>query len=638
MRHLFLVFFFFISLYSIAEERNYSIGLIPEALLKNANVVKRTEEMQFEIISTRETVLRQRYAYTILNAAGAEKAAFREWYDALRSIEDIEGSLYDAFGKLIKRVKKKDIQDISGVSDNNLMDDSRVKQHNFYHGAYPYTIEYETVIRFNHSFYFPAWLAQDFEWQSVQHSRFEVIAPKDYVLKYRSFSYKGEPVITEQKNKKTYAWEVKNIPAVWRRFAAPDWKEYTPVVFLSPSSFELQGYKGTMDSWKNLGLFQLQLNKGRDVLPPDVVQKVKELTAGAKTDRQKVEILYQYLQKTTRYISIQLGIGGWQPFDATYVAKKGYGDCKALSNYMHSLLKTAGVPSFYTLVYAGQKIEDKNAVLDDFPARNFNHVILCVPLQKDTVWLECTDQSMPAGYMGAFTGNRKALLITDEGGKLVSTPMYGHKENLQIRSVKAVLDKDGNLDAKVHTLYTGMQQDELHSMLSYLSKDKVKKVLNEELNLSTYDINDFKYEEKKAPLPELNEQLDLYVSHYATVSGKRIFLTPNLLNRSSSRADTGERTYDYEFSYAYKDADTVEIDIPDGYAPEALPKDVLLKTKFGTYSSSVKLAGNKLFYLRVREQYSGRFPAKDKDELTRFYEAIYKSDRSRVVLVKKDEP
>ncbi len=72
-------------------------------------------------------------------------------------------------------------------------------------------------------------------------------------------------------------------------------------------------------------------------------RKVHELTDHLTDKRQKVFALYDYLQKNTRYISVQLGIGGWQPFPADYVATKRYGDCKALSNFMVALLKEAGI-------------------------------------------------------------------------------------------------------------------------------------------------------------------------------------------------------------------------------------------------------------------------------------------------------
>jgi hypothetical protein len=94
--------------------------------------------------------------------------------------------------------------------------------------------------------------------------------------------------------------------------------------------FKLDNYKGDMSTWKGFGKFIYELSKGRDVLPDDIKQQVKSLTARASSDVEKIKILYDYLQKNTRYISIQLGLGGWQPFEATYVAKKGYGDCKAL--------------------------------------------------------------------------------------------------------------------------------------------------------------------------------------------------------------------------------------------------------------------------------------------------------------------
>src|SRR5690606_888532 len=119
-------------------------------------------------------------------------------------------------------------------------------------------------------------------------------------------------------------------------------------------------------------------------LPAHIAQQVKALTSGITDVKEKITVLYNYLQKNTRYISIQLGIGGWQPFDDSYVAKNGYGDCKALTNYMQSLLTSANIPSFYTLVYAGASGTAKNRFVPDLPSQQFNHVVICVPTGKDS--------------------------------------------------------------------------------------------------------------------------------------------------------------------------------------------------------------------------------------------------------------
>lgn len=637
MSHIFVLSILLSSFACYSNDIGYSVLFIPKELMKNANVVKRMEEVRFEIINTGETVLYKKYALTILNENGDEHAAFYEWYDKLRSIRSIEGNLYDMMGNQLKKVKNKEIQDLSGSSSMDV-DDDRVKVHNFYYKVYPYTVEYEVEIKYNHSFYFPDWMPQRSGNISVEKSSCTVVTPSDYVIRYRNENYKGEPTITSDRGKKTLHWEVKNLAAISRSFAAPNWREIATSISFAPTKFSLGDYKGDMSNWKEFGKFLYVLKKDRDQLPDEVMQKVKQLIAGIKDEKEKIKILYEFMQKNTRYISIQLGIGGWQPFDAGFVAKKGYGDCKALSNYMYSLLKAAGIKSYYTLVSAGSDFKN-HQLITDFPSNQFNHVILCAPLQKDTMWLECTSQSLAAGYMGDHTGNRKALIIDEEGGTVVATPRYGLQENLQLRNIIGAVDEKGNMEITIQTTYTGLQQERVHGMLNSLSKQKVKEVLNEEFdNLPTYDISEFKYEEKKEVLPQIAEKLGVIVSNYATVSGKRLFIYPNILNRSTTRiTDTAQRMFDYVFDMAWRDVDTLTINLPEGYAPEAIPLDVSLKTKFGTYSNIVKIEGNKLYHLRIREQYAGRFPAKDKEELSKYFDAIYKADRSRVVLVKKSD-
>jgi hypothetical protein len=631
---IFVVVFLFAGFSLHAGDGDYAVSKIPVDLLKNANVIKRMEIINFEITSDNKAKYYRKVVYTILNENGDRWASFSEGYDKVRSIESLEGSLFDVNGKKLKSLKKGDIKDVSGNDGESLADDNRVKWHSFFYKVYPYTVEYEIEVRYKGTMFLPDWIPQEKETMSVQQSKLTVISPATNPIHFKMFNYKDQPVIGDDKSNKIYAWEIKDIPTAEEEYASPPWHEITTSVYLASEKFVLEDYTGSNASWKDFGKFVFDLKKGRDVLPDYVKQKVHELTDGLSDLNEKVKKLYEYLQQNTRYVSVSLGIGGWQPYDAKYVADKKYGDCKALSNFMYSLLKEAGIRSVYTVIYAG---DDHDYLLSELPCSQFNHVILFVPLGKDTTWLECTSQTKSAGYLGGGTANRFALAVDEDGGKLVRTPKYAMNENLQLRNIKAKLEGDGTLTSTIFTKYSGLQQDDIHGLINNLSKDKVKEILNEELDFATYDVNKFDYKENKSLKPVIEEILDVSVNNYATITGKRLFIIPNVMNRSHRKlkADEG-RKYDIELSFEYKDIDSVEIDIPKGYEPESLPLPVSIGTNFGKYFSTSKLVDNKILYYRTQEQYSGIFPATDYANLVNYCDAIYKADRNRIVLVKKE--
>lgn len=83
-----------------------------------------------------------------------------------------------------------------------------------------------------------------------------------------------------------------------------------------------------MESWQSYGEWQYQLLSGRDQLPPTLKEELQKRTANCNTPYEKIAAIYQYLASTTRYVSIQLGIGGLQPIAAADVNRTGFGDCK----------------------------------------------------------------------------------------------------------------------------------------------------------------------------------------------------------------------------------------------------------------------------------------------------------------------
>lgn len=615
--------------------QNYSTALIPDSLRKDTRVVLREKELILEIKSPGKAVEREREVYTILNSGGDDEARYTSRYDKFTSISEISGVLYDSLGKVTRKAKRKDMQDRTYVDEMSLASDDRYLLHNFYCQVYPYTVDYQEEDDVNGLVAFSNWMPLVSSGISTQHSKYVIIAPKDYVVRYLLLNGAPPPVITEEKDKKVYTWEAKNLPARHTEPHGPRWRDIAPCVMLDPSEFEVEGYKGNMSTWTDYGKFVAQLWAGRDVLPENVRQQVHALVDTIGDTRRKVYTLYRYLQQNTHYINLSLGIGGWQTFPAEYVATKKYGDCKALSNYMVALLKEAGIPARYVIIEA-----EKNAppMVEAFPSLNqFNHVIACVPLAKDTIWLECTSQTVSPGYMGTFTGGRKALLIDADGGHVVRTPAYSAKDNIQCRVVNARVGSDGNLDADVNTMYQCVRQDWPHNMINEMSGELRQKYLNDLFYLPTYTVEKSHYEEEKGPLPVVKEDLHVLAPNYAGVSGKRLFIAPNVFDRSRTRLPADSiRKYDYVTDEAYTDIDSVVISVPTGYQVEAKPKDVVIDGRYGTFRASVKFENDKLIYYRYRQQQADRYPPAEYQALVKFYEQLYQADNQRVVLVKKE--
>ncbi len=619
---------------ALVKAQNYNVTLIPDSLLQNAEAVLRFEESKILIHSPKSATYKHKYAITILKESGDEYTRYINHYDKFDKLTDVVARLYDATGKLIKTVKKREMDDIAYEDRITLFRDARVKKYQFYNKSYPFTVEFEEENDLDGLFQLPVWNPVESENFSVQQSNFFVEAPIGYKIHYKLLNATSQPKIAESGNTTFYQWEVKNIKAIEEEPLMDDFNDHIPGVYITPSNFEIGGYKGNMDSWNDLGKFIVELNKGRDVLPDNIKQEVHQLTDSLSSVDEKIRVLYNYMQQNTHYILITLGMGGWQPFDASYVAQNKYGDCKALSNYMVSLLKEAKINAKYVLVTAGA---GKRGLWPDFPAPYFNHAIMCVPNGKDTTWLECTSQTESAGFMGTFTCDRDVLLIDEDGGHVVHTPIYSAKNNLESRKVNAIIDENGNLVAEVFTKHSGTQQELQHSLIYDANNEQREKYLNSVISLPTYKVESSDYKEMKGKIPVVDEYLKITSPNYASVSGKRLFIQPNLFNRVSKLTPDAERQFDIKIQYSYLDIDSINIKIPADYKVESMPKDQSIKNEFGEYKISYQFDGSSIHLVRLHEVNANSFPAREFSTLVSFRNAMYKADWAKIVFVKKAE-
>jgi hypothetical protein len=581
---------------------------------------------------------------TVLDATGDDLGRHMVSYDALNALSYLRGAVYDADGRLLHQLRTSEIHD-QGMGDagGNFMTDVRVRYADLRQPQAPYTVEFDYEVVSDNTLFYPSWQPQEEEGVAVQAATLQVATPSTLPLRYQERHLPSGVAVAHATagSQETYAWKLTNLPAIEEEVVAPPLAYRTPAVVLAPGTFEVQGHKGSCASWQSLGQWSYELNAGRDVLPPATIAKVQTLVKDAPDARTKARRVYEMLQGSTRYISVQLGLGGWQTFPASSVASNGYGDCKALSNYTTALLAAVGVPSFVALVGAGSDHGDLRA---DFPSSQFNHAIVCVPMtaksgRPDTLWLECTSQTNAFGYMGSFTGNRHALLLTPKGGQLVATPRYGTVENRLERRLDLFLDATGGATATARTLRTGQEQDFYAQLLNELGPVEQKKYVIDRLKLPTFTLTRFNLAAAPAgPLPGVVENLALTLPGFAPPSGKRVFINPNLLSRLPALpAQIGERQTELWLDHASLQADTVRLHLPAGFRPENLPAAVQLSTAYGTYTNQyATLPDGTVQYIRRLELKRGHLPKTAYTGYLDFRRKVSAADKAQVVLLKTE--
>lgn len=622
----YLIFLVFFATPVLAQLEFYDIS--PE-LLEGAHTLTRSERQTFEVQSIGKATETYYISKTIFDAQGNEQAVLAISYSDLQKIKDIRATLYDKFGKQIRKLKEKDFQDLSG-SSGSFFSDVRIKAIDLSYTDYPYTIEFEYEIQHDGLLFYPVWQPQAMPGLAVQESTFEVTLPSELNLRYKTMNLAAEPDVTES-GEKHYQWRVSSLPAY-------DAEPYTPVaysdaprVYTAPYTFEIEGFKGDMSSWASFGKFFNQLNEGTRELPAASVKKFQAMTADCADELCKIKKLYAHLQETTRYVSIQLGIGGWRPMPAAEVDEHKYGDCKALSNYFCAMLDAVGVKGYYTLIRGGRNY---NYLQRDFPSSQFNHVVVCIPQGQDTIWAECTSQTAPLGYSGSFTGNRDALMITPEGGKLVKTPTYKVADNEQDRTATLTIDAQGNAQIDVVTIYSGLQQ-EYASHLAEMPEQKRRDELYDALHLKNFEILAHQYQQEKTAIPKVAETLRIQLPGYAGKSGKRLFVSPNVLPLwNPIPQENKERARAIQIApFPFRDKEEVVIEFPMDYKVEYLPEEIELTSPFGNYRAGYKEEDGRIVHFRYLEVFAEVYASEMYGQLVDFCKQINKADARRLVLV-----
>lgn len=626
------------SLTVLSQENLYSSLTIPENLKKNSNAVLRVDDTQIEISSINSLKYFYKRIVTVLNKDGDRFLKAYIYYDDKIKVKSLQAVIYDKTGEEINKYKKSDFKDVAAINNFSLYEDSRVKYLEYTPINYPYTVEFIVATESENTAWIPFWRPLEGYNVSTQNSNYKITYNSSIGLKSKIKNFENIYVKDESKEG-CLSYIVENIEALKPEDYSPPFIEIGPKILASPINFNYENYSGSIDTWDNLGKWiNDSLLEDRMIVSEETEVLIKKLVEGINSPIEKAKLVYQYVQDNTRYISVQVGIGGIQPISAYEVDKVKYGDCKGLTNYTKALLKIAGIESYYTEVYATQD-GSQISMEKDFASLlgQANHVILNIPQENNKdIWIECTSQKIPFGFIGDFTDNRDVFVITPEGGKVKHTKRYTTDENSQnIHGICNLLN-NGSIEVDGIIVSKGIQYND-----KYLLESESERDLDLYYKRHWNYINNIVFDEKEIlndrEKIEFTEKVKFTASDYSKILGNRLLFNVNVLNRNLNVPDRyRNRKLPLKIYRGFKDIDEIELIIPTDYKLESMPISVKIENKFGSYIFEIELKNETtLVFKRQFIINDGEFPKEDYELFRDFYKEVSKQDNAKIALIKK---
>ncbi|WP_035334396.1 transglutaminase family protein [Dokdonia sp. PRO95] len=630
----FIYFLAFLGFTSVmySQDLIYTVADIPEELTNNADAVVRLQETHIEISDYKTLFREEKRVVTVLNSKGLRHINAAEFYDDNTKVLSLQAIILDAFGNEVEKIKKGDFRDVSAVDGFSLYSSSRVRYLDFTPTTgFPFTVIFTSKVKSVSTAFIPSFRLYNNFRTSIENIKYNINVAPSLGLRHKIIDDNNDLEVQNQinvisisaSNKLSISQETYGLPI----------HEVVPRVLFSLERFHLAGVDGNAKNWKEFGTWMNNsLLRGMTALDDETVSEIQSLVSDAKTDEEKARIIYDYVQQKTRYVSVQIGIGGWKPTPAQEVHDLGYGDCKGLVNYTKALLEVVGVPSYYTVVYAG---DEKRSLEEDFASLQGSHVILAIPKDDNYTWLECTSQTIPFGFLGDFTDDRDVLVIKPEGGFIVHTPEYSNDTNLQEIEGDYTVDLNGALSGALSISTYGTQYDSRSGLLELEKKKQKRYYYNFFNSINNLKIDSINFTNNKDKV-NLQEKLVFTSKSYASKVGEDFTLTLNAFNRirRMPRKEV-ERTSSFRIDRGYKDVDVITINTPKEFKIRYLPEPVVLHSEFGKYVLTVELINdNSLSYRRVLNINSGTFSKEDYKAYRKFLQGVAKYDNSKILLEK----
>jgi hypothetical protein len=353
---------------------------------------------------------------------------------------------------------------------------------------------------------------------------------------------------------------------------------------------------------------------------------VSQLIKGITDNTEKLNIIYNYVQKTMKW-------NGSKAIFTKLNLKKAYSDKTGNSCDINLLLTVmlnkAGIAANPVILSTRENglLPVAHASLSDC-----NYVIVRAIIEGKSILLDATEPSLQSGIIPLRCLNGEGHLINKEESEsvqLTNPKSIGNtKVELQI--------KDGKITGMIQNWSTGLTAFNFRKSVKAAGGNKeyfdIIKNASSEIDYTEYQYNN---------LDSLNQpviiEYKIAMKEGLDKGASVIYIDPVLINSHTDNPFTSpEREYPVDFGQSFSELYNLQLTIPEGYSVEELPKNtsLALPENGGKFQYLIAHVGNKItlnFRFSIDKTL---FVPSEYQNLKEFYNLVIKKEAEQIILKK----
>jgi hypothetical protein len=232
----------------------------------------------------------------------------------------------------------------------------------------------------------------------------------------------------------------------------------------------------TYSDWTSLSQWYHGLVSDQLIADPRVKKLASSLVEGLTDPQDKVRAIYRFATDNIRYVGLEFGIHSYVPYSVSESLERKFGDCKDKASLLVSLFHEVGIPANLALIRM-----NRLGQLPAYPASLavFNHAVCYLPEQN--LWLDATAPLFDINDLPSQDQGTLALVVQDQGGQLVRTPISTPEQNKTEILFEIQLNPDQHAIVDSRIMVSGIMAPPVRSkfMNNTEGQDALEKTIND---------------------------------------------------------------------------------------------------------------------------------------------------------------